>query len=46
MALKDKMKPFMSLGFLLWGISLGIRYDAIWDAIGLIILSYAIYKAK
>lgn len=46
MELRNKIRPFLIFGFLAWGVSLGIRYDAIWDAIGLILLSYAIYRAK
>jgi hypothetical protein len=46
MELKSKIKPFMVLGFLTWGVSLGIRYDAVWDAIGLIFISYAVYRGK
>tara|TARA_R110000803_G_scaffold161766_2_gene225406 strand:- start:591 stop:734 length:144 start_codon:yes stop_codon:yes gene_type:complete len=46
MELKNKIRPFLILGLLAWGVSLGYRYDAIWDALGLIFLSYAVYKTE
>ena len=44
MTLKQKVKIVLIVGFIAWGFSLGIRYQAIWDAIVMFLISFILIR--
>ena len=46
MNLQQRVRVVLIVGFIAWGFSLGIRFDAIWDAIVMFILSFTLIRYK
>jgi hypothetical protein len=46
MNLQQKVRIVLILGFIAWGFSLGIRFDAIWDAMVMFIISFILIRYK
>jgi hypothetical protein len=39
MTLQQKVRLILIIGFFIWGTSLGIRYDAVWDSLAMYVLT-------
>lgn len=44
MDLKEKVRILLILGFFAWGTSLGIRFQAAWDALAMYVLGFIIMR--
>ncbi len=44
MSLQQRVRVVLIVGFIAWGFSLGIRFDAIWDALVMFILSFVLIR--
>jgi hypothetical protein len=42
--LQQKVRSALILGFFAWGTSLGIRYQAAWDALAMYILAFIMIR--
>lgn len=40
---KQRVRFGLIFGFIAWGLSLGIRFDAAWDALLMFLFSFIIY---
>tara|TARA_R110002096_G_scaffold53280_1_gene138567 strand:- start:324 stop:470 length:147 start_codon:yes stop_codon:yes gene_type:complete len=46
MNLQQKVRFTLIVGFIAWGFSLGIRFQANWDALVMFILSFVLTRYK
>jgi hypothetical protein len=44
MDLQQRVRIVMIVGFIAWGFSLGFRFQALWDALVMFILSFVLYR--
>lgn len=44
MNLQQRVRIVLIVGFIAWGFSLGIRFQAIWDAIVMFIISFTLIR--
>jgi len=44
MDLQQKVRIVLIVGFIAWGFSLGFRFQALWDALVMFILSFILYR--
>jgi hypothetical protein len=44
MDLQQKVRVVLIIGFIAWGFSLGFRFQALWDALVMFILSFVLYR--
>lgn len=44
MNLQQKVRIVLIVGFIAWGFSLGIRFQAIWDAMVMFLLSFILIR--
>jgi hypothetical protein len=44
MDLQQKVRIVLIVGFIAWGFSLGFRFQALWDALVMFILSFVLYR--
>ena len=46
MNLQQKVRIVLIVGSIAWGLSLGIRFDAIWDALVMFLISLILIRYK
>jgi len=46
MNLQQRVRIVMIAGFFAWGLSLGIRFQAVWDAMAMFALSVVLIRYK
>jgi hypothetical protein len=44
MNLQQRVRIVLIVGFIAWGFSLGIRFQAIWDAIVMFLISFTLMR--
>ncbi len=44
MTLQQRVRIVLIVGFIAWGFSLGIRFQAIWDALVMFIISFTLIR--
>ena len=44
MNLQQRVRIVLIVGFIAWGFSLGIRFQAIWDALVMFIISFTLIR--
>jgi len=44
MDLQQRVRIVLIVGFIAWGFSLGIRFQAIWDAIVMFLISFTLIR--
>ena len=44
MTLQQRVRIVLIFGFIAWGFSLGIRFQAIWDALVMFIISFTLIR--
>jgi hypothetical protein len=44
MELQQKVRIVLIVGFIAWGLSLGFRFQAVWDALVMFVISYTLIR--